>query len=674
MRYTLVLIFIFTLLFSCENQKKSHDYDLIIYGGTSAGVIAAHSASKLGRKVLLISPDKHLGGLSSSGLGNTDIGNKYAVTGLSLDFYRRVGQKYGELEAWRFEPHVAEEVFNDFIDESGADVIKNYYLDSVSKSGTTISSVTVFDWDSREKKTFSAKKFIDASYTGDLLAAAGVSYTVGRESNEKYGETLNGVQLLDKHQFPPIGNENYHIDPYIVPGDSSSGLCYGISNNELQPNGTGDEKVQAYNYRLCLTQDTTNQVAFRKPDNYDPSKYELLKRVILEREKRGWSQNIGWFYLSINGVPNGKTDVNNKGPFSTDFIGMNYDYPKASYQERKAIELEHRKYIEGLLFYLSNHEELPDTIREQMSSWGFAADEFTDNENFPRKIYIREARRMIGEMVMTEHHCRGDKVVSDPVGMAAYTMDSHNCQRLVVEKDGKVMVKNEGDVQVGGFPPYPISYRSITPKKEECTNLLVPVALSASHIAYGSIRMEPVFMVLGQSAAIAASLAIENEVPVQEVAFPKIREILDENPFLDGRRKEFIIDDTEHEYVKHNDAWDATQMRSQYKTSALLSDSVNKESLKITLPTQMQGAYNVYYYVPEKHGRKENDQKYHFAENIEIKYTSGSKKVSLKAPVTAYGDWMSLGKIESNGSGKIEVIPSGESQHVFDALLLQPVE
>ncbi|KGE86241.1 MAG: FAD-dependent oxidoreductase [Phaeodactylibacter xiamenensis] len=620
-----LLLLSLALFVGCEEPAKTnaYDYDICVYGGSSAGVIAAYAAAKMGKTVLLISPDLHLGGLSSGGLGATDIGNKYAVTGLSRDFYRRLGDEYDRMEAWTFEPHKAEKVFQDYIREANVEVWYEHRLTKLRKKGTEIQEITVEDASQPDFPTRSvkARQFIDATYVGDLLAMAGVSYIAGREPNSTYNETLSGVQLLDKHQFPPNDEEPYHIDPYRIEGDSSSGLCWGISPEPLAEQGSGDDKIQAYNYRLCLTQDTTNQVPFERPADYDSTKYELLKRVIQARDGIGWQQKLGWFYLRIVHMPNGKTDVNNKGPLSTDMIGMNYDYPEGSYERRAEIEADHESYIRGLLYFLSHDPGVTPDIRAEMSSWGWAKDEFTDNNYFPYKLYIREARRMIGEYVMTEHHCLGDSIAPGAIGMAAYTMDSHNCQRVVVHENGKAMVRNEGDVQVGGFPPYPIAYHALTPKQEECTNLLVPVCLSASHIAYGSIRMEPVFMVLAQTAAVAASMAIDQRSSVQEIDIPKLQKKLEEDPYLDGTLPDILSDNEDEGRAIINGNWEQHNLGGRYKKYALITNNeVTGASAEFLLPVERSGRYKVAYYIPQPMKPAP------WADSIHIQTTYGEEK------------------------------------------------
>jgi hypothetical protein len=356
-------------------------------------------------------------------------------------------------------------------------------------------------------KVFRARMFIDASYEGDLMAKAGVRYTVGREPNSQYGETLNGVRAdTPKHQFLA------EVDPYVKPGEPASGLLPFIRAGDGGVPGEGDRAVQAYNFRLCLTQDPENQKPITPPPDYQLERYELLARYLEALAVKGAKLKLGDF-MHIQMMPNGKTDINNNGGFSTDYIGANWDYPEGDYAARARIWQAHEKYVRGLLHFLATSPRAPDNLRREMQSWGLCQDEFGDTGGWPHQLYVREARRMISDYVMTEHNCRKSLVLADAIGLAAYTMDSHNCQRIVKRR----RAENEGDVQVGGFPPYQIAYRSIVPKATECENLLVPVCLSASHIAYGSIRMEPVFMVLGHSAATAASLALDAGTSVQKV-------------------------------------------------------------------------------------------------------------------------------------------------------------
>jgi hypothetical protein len=507
-------------------------YDVVVYGGTSGGVVAAVQATRMGKTVVLIEPSAHLGGLTAGGLGATDIGNKQAIGGLARDFYRRIRNHYARPDAWQqetadeyrtkrggqmvdqdtmwtFEPHVATAVFQRMLDESHVPVVMRQRLDlqhGVTKSDRRITAIRM-----ESGRTFAGRMFIDATYEGDLMAKAGVAYSVGREANAVYGETLNGVQTANAiyHQFVKP------VDPYVRPGDPSSGLLPGVRAGQLGPDGQGDRGVQAYNYRMCTTDAPQNRRPWPKPADYDPRRYELLLRNFEAGDLRvPW--NPVW-------MPNRKTDTNNNFAISTDNIGMNYDYPDGDYATRERIVQEHQSYQKGLMWALANSPRVPEQVRKEFQRLGLAKDEFRDNDNWPHQLYVREARRMISDYVMTQSHCEGRTVAPDAVGLAAYGMDSHNIQRYV---DATGHARNEGDVQVPVAGPYPISYRSIVPRGAECENLLVPVCVASSHIAYGSIRMEPVFMVLGQSAATAAALALDAKSSVQTVDYPRLRERL----------------------------------------------------------------------------------------------------------------------------------------------------
>jgi hypothetical protein len=446
--------------------------------------------------------------MTAGGLGETDIGNKAAIGGLAHEFYQRVGRHYGTNEAWRFEPSVAERVFHEMLSEAGVPVYFHQSLALVETNHARLERITMADG-----ATFQARVFIDASYEGDLMAKAGVSYFVGREANSLYHETLDGIRdVTPQHQFTAA------VDPYVRRGDPASGLLPLIQDQPPGQAGEGDSSVQAYNFRLCLTQNPTNQRAIEPPAGYDPGRYELLARYIEALTAAGRQPSLGDF-MHIQPMPHGKTDINNNGGFSTDFIGGNMGYAEGSAAARARLWRAHEDYTRGLLHFLATSPRVPPALRAETQSWGLCRDEFVDSGGWPHQLYIREARRMVSDCVMTENNCRHSLEVPDPAGLAAYTMDSHNCRRLV--RHGRV--ENEGDVQAGGFPPYPISYRSIVPRQKECENLLVPVCLSASHIAYGSIRMEPVFMVLGQSSAIAATLALDEQVAVQRVPYEKLR-------------------------------------------------------------------------------------------------------------------------------------------------------
>lgn len=526
-----------SILLSAVSSQAQVQYDVVIYGGTSAAVTAAVQVAKAGKSVVVVSPDRHLGGLTSGGLGWTDSGNKNAIGGLSRQFYEEVYQHYQKPESWDwqdqdefgtrnqersgkdgssstmwvFEPHVAEQIFDRWISQFKIEVHRDEWLDR-SPSGVQVSEGRIQSIRTLSGRTYIGKMFIDATYEGDLMAAAGVNYHVGREANSVYGEYWNGVQTGVLHHSHWYAKE---IDPYVVPGDSSSGLLPEISPDPPGKKGDGDHRLQAYCFRMCLTNADKNRIPFPKPDDYDPKRYELLGRVF----DSGWRDA----FRKFDKMPNYKTDTNNHGPFSTDYIGANYDYPDASYERRKQIIAAHKQYQQGLMYYLANDRRVPEDIRTKMATWGLPKDEFQDNGGWTHQLYIREARRMIGRYVMTEHDCLDRKVTPEPVGMGSYTLDSHNVQRYI-KPDG--FVQNEGDIGVKTPRAYQISYGSLVPKKDECQNLLVPVCVSSSHIAFGSIRMEPVFMILGQSAATAACIAIDDSTAVQDIDYAKLRSAL----------------------------------------------------------------------------------------------------------------------------------------------------
>jgi len=521
-------------------SPESKKADVIIYGGTSAALTAAVQLKKMGKSVIVVSPDIHLGGLTSSGLGYTDTGNKEVIGGLSREFYQRVYAYYMDPVSWKwqlkedygnkgqgtpaidgdagsmwiFEPHIAEQVFEDFVKEYELDIYRDEWLNretGVSKKDGKISSLSTLSG-----QTYEGKVFIDATYEGDLMASAGISYHVGREANSVYGEEWNGVQVGVLHHGHHFGEMK--ISPYVIPGDPGSGVLPRISTAPPGKRGEADDKLQAYCFRTCLTKVEENRIPFARPEGYDSTQYELLVRVL----DAGWDA----VFRKFDAIPNAKTDVNNHGPFSFDNIGMNYDYPEASYKRREEIIREHELYQKGLLYFIANDSRIPKQFQEEMKLWGLARDEFSDNGHWPHQIYVREARRMIGEFVMTENEIQGRSPVERSIGMGSYTMDSHNTQRYITPEG---YVQNEGDIGVHPHQAYLIDLGTILPKNEECQNLLVPVAVSSSHIAFGSIRMEPVFMILGQSAATVASLAITGNQSVQDVPYEEIKAILEED-------------------------------------------------------------------------------------------------------------------------------------------------
>nr|WP_284041100.1 FAD-dependent oxidoreductase [Jejuia spongiicola] len=557
---TLIVIFVYTAstLLSCNstNDKNLTSADVVVYGGTSAGISAAIQTARLGKSVILIEPTSRLGGLTTGGLGQTDIGNKQVIGGIAREFYQNIKKHYegssswvwqtrseykdggqtrsdkNEDAMWTFEPSAALKVFHDMIKHLNIKVVYNQKINretGISKVGNAIHSITM-----ESGVTYFGKVFIDATYEGDLMEASGISYTVGREPNSLYKESLNGIQAnkVSKTLLGTVSHNSIHhdfiegVDPYIVKGDPTSGLLPFINSGGPGINGSGDKGIQAYCFRMTLTDHPDNRIPFKKPENYNELEYELLFRNYeaangpLEKMYSYGDPLIPWINSAM---PNRKTDTNNQKGFSTDFIGQNWDYPEASYPEREKIVERHRLYQQGLMWTLAYHNRIPKEVREKVSQWGTCKDEYEREDGWQQQLYIREARRMVSSYVMTQKNCEGIEKVYDPIGMAAYGMDSHHVKRYV---NSNGYVSNEGNVEAHVKAPFPISYRSIVPKKEECNNLLVPICLSASHIAYGSIRMEPVFMVLGQSSAVIASLAIDEGKSVQDIEYSKLEKEL----------------------------------------------------------------------------------------------------------------------------------------------------
>ena len=541
------IIISFFCVFSTSAQQKN--FDIVVYGGTSAGVSAAIQSSRLGKSVVLIEPTKRIGGLTTGGLGQTDIGNKQAIGGISREFYQNIKKYYdnpanwkwqqkqdyrddgqtrtekGEATMWTFEPSAALKVLQEMLsNEKHITLVYeqrlNRTLKGIRKKSGVISAIQM-----ENGQWYGGKMFIDATYEGDLLALAGISYTVGRESNEEFGESLNGVQAnITSSSLTGVVsingfNHNFvdGVDPYIEKGNPKSGLLPFIENEHPPKDGTGDKRIQAYCYRMCLTNHPENIIPFEKPANYNELAYELLIRNFEAGEK---VNDFPWINSSM---PNRKTDANNRRGFSTDFIGQNYAYPEATYKEREVIAAKHLNYQKGLMWTLAYHPRIPEVMRNEISKWGMSKDEFIEGQGWQQQLYVREARRMRSDLVMTQRQCEALVVAPKSVGMAAYGMDSHHVQRYVTN-DG--FVKNEGNVESKLAKPFSIGYEAIIPKETECKNLAVPVCLSATHIAFGSIRMEPVFMVLGQSAATAAVLAIENKVSLQKLPYERLRQVL----------------------------------------------------------------------------------------------------------------------------------------------------
>ena len=553
--FTFGLIYLAILWPMNASAQMMQSYDVVIYGGTSAGVSAAIQSSRMGKKVILIEPSNRMGGLTTGGLGKTDIGNKQAIGGISREFYQNIKKYYlkpenwiwekreayrgvgyntfAEDAMWAFEPSAALKIYFDMLEkEPNIQIVYNQRLNR--KSGVKQENKVIKSIQMESGQIYQGKMFMDCSYEGDLMAASGVSYTVGRESNSQYGESLNGVQAnnvsLTLHKKASMNSIHHNfidgVSPYLIKGNPKSGLLPFVRADKPGMDGQADHKIQAYCYRMTLTNHPENRILFKKPKGYKELEYELLFRNYeaakgdIRKMYDYGDPLVPWINSEM---PNRKTDTNNQKGFSTDFVGQNYQYPEASYADRIKIAALHRKYQQGIMWTLAYHPRIPKQVRDVVSQWGMCKDEFAADGGWSDQLYIREARRMVSDYVMTQRNCEALAVAQDVIGLGAYQMDSHPIQRYV---DLNGYVKNEGNVEAHVDAPFPISYKSIIPKKSEVKNLFIPVCLSSSHIAYGSIRMEPVFMVLGQSAAIAASIAIDKNVQTHEVPYPELRTAL----------------------------------------------------------------------------------------------------------------------------------------------------
>ena len=691
-----------------------HEADLVIYGGTSGGIAAAVQGVRMGLSVVIIEPSDRLGGLTTGGLGQTDIGNKNVIGGISREFYQAVRVHYQDDDnwtwqnredyrdggqsrtgpeedtMWTFEPSAALSIYHGWIERDGIPVVYNERIEregegrtverdngwwvaepgsvskGVVKDGNRITEIIM-----ESGKRFRGRFFIDATYEGDLFAGAGVSFTIGREGYDVYGESLNGVQTRNArhHQFVP------GVDPYVIPGDPGSGLLPYIDPDGPGEEGSSDHRIQAFCFRMCLTDHPDNRIPFEKPEGYDERNYELLLRNYEAGET-----GMPWINSAM---PNRKTDTNNRLGFSTDFIGGNYGYPEGSYEEREQIVAQHLHYQQGVMWTLAYHPRMAGNVRDTVSRFGLTKDEFPEGNGWQGQLYIREARRMIAGVVMTQHHCQGREYAGDSVGMAAYTMDSHHTQRHV---DDNGHVRNEGDVQVGGFPPYPISYHSIVPREEECSNLAVPVMMSASHMAFGSIRMEPVFMILGQSAATAAAHAIEEQTSLQQIDYARLRErLLEDKQILElpgGRpapRGQYLsLDDIDGIVVDDTGAelegpWLPTILTEGVHRGYVHDNDANKgrclATFTATLPAA--GEYDVQVAYTTHANRATNVP-------VAITHAGGTEQVALNQRRAAQTDrlFQSVGRFAFEaGEAVVTIGNEGTDGHVIiDAVRWLPVE
>lgn len=547
---TFILVVWTAALVASPSTAAEAAADVVVYGGTSGGVAAAVQAARMGQKVILLEPGKHLGGMTSGGLSAVDIGDPRTIGGIAREYFSRLVASYGKTLVWdkpftskgggpatggaySIEPHVAEKVFEDMVREAGVTVKRQARLASARKSGTRITELVLENGD-----LVKGKVFIDTTYEGDLMAQAGVSHTVMREGNAKYGETYNGISYEPKfkprtgHLQPGangrvkggqgVWDRDWPLDPYVIKGDPKSGLLPLINPGEPGRVGDAAPGVQAYCYRLCLTTNPANRQPIAPPADYNPKHYEIVARFIEACEANGDAMDLRWF-SKYDELPNDKWDFNT-ATFGGNLPGASWAWPEASYNEREKIAKQHEDYHRGLLHFLATDSRVPARVRQDMQRFGLPKDEFKDTGGWPHQLYIREARRMISALVLTEHHTFGREMAKNSVSLGSYGTDTHEIRRIV--KDG--VVTREGKTAGGRnkAPPYLIGYAAIVPKVEECSNLFVTFALSASHTAFSSIRMEPVFMATSQSAGTAASMAIADNVDVQAVDYGPLRKRL----------------------------------------------------------------------------------------------------------------------------------------------------
>lgn len=652
----------FVVIASCLCQRASGDeytFDVVVYGATAGGAIAAIAAANEGLKVALIEPGQHIGGMISGGLGRTDHGNQAVIGGMSRQFYERLGKHYGEDITWYPEPHVAEQVLRSWIHE--ADRVTVYFgerVASVEKEGRRIRSIAT-----ESGKQFQGDVFLDASYEGDVLARADISYTWGREGQEVYGESLAGrIAYSDKHQF----------DVPVSPYDESGNLVPLIFTGAPGEPGEGDKKMQAYNFRLCLTQDKDNQVPFPEPEGYDPARYELLKRYLAAKPNLEMNE-----LCIISPLKNGKTDINNRGPVSTDHIGASWEYPEAGYTERARIWQDHIDYVQGFFYFLANDPSVPKALQEEVNTWGLAKDEFIDTAHWPHQLYIREARRMIGHYVMQQKDLQTERTKEDSIGMGSYNSDSHHVQRIVADggphwsKDVPAVL-NEGDMQVP-VRPYEISYRCLIPKAEECTNLLVPVTFSASHVAYSSMRMEPQYMIIGEAAGLAAAMAAKDGTDVQAIDVRVLRETLrsrnavlsldDANAaYVDPKKLEGIVVDNEDAVL--TGAWDRSTSVTPFVGLEYIHanpDDPAPKSVRFVPDLPKAGKYEVRFAYSAHPNRATNvPVTIHTADGPVTVTVNEREELGKAAPFVSLGTY----EFEAGEAGAVEVSTEGVDGYV----------
>ena len=615
--------------------------DICVYGGTSGGVSAAVAAGRLGKSVALLTQNNHVGGMTASGLGVTDIGpgnDTSYVGGISREFYQRIGQAYGStnLVIW-FEPHVAENVFRQMLAEAAVPVFTNQLLASATLVSNRLTQITTLD-----STVFRAKQFIDTSYEGDLMAAAGVTFTVGREGTTNYNETVAGVRGL---------GGGYTYDPYLTPGDSNSGLLPFVQPGGIGTVGSADHRLQAYNFRFCITQNATNKIPFAAPTNYSEANYELFRRYLAARVALDGSVAFNQLMDVQTIIPNGKTDINARGELSTDYVGASYTWATNTHAGRAALRQEHEDYIRGLLYFYATSTNIPANVRTEAQAWGLAKDEFTDTGGWPWQIYVREARRMVSDYVMIEQNATGIRLAPEPICLGRYPIDSHGVQRLA---SGNA-TRWEGSIG-GTVPfPYPISYRSIIPRTGECENVYCTFALSASHVGFSSCRMEPVFMMTSQSAATAAALAIDDNAPSQQLNYAKLSAQLRADKQLlswaaTSSSTNGIILDQSGPGTATSGGWTAGSNPGGWNVDYWHDGATGKGTKWVsytpTLPTN--GTYEVYLWWVESSNRATNTP-------VDVIHAAGTNRVLVNQKLTS-GGWFKIMTTNFNAGSSGRVI------------------
>lgn len=642
MKGLLIACFIIILLnknSQISAQAKLPSYDVVVYGGTAGGVMAAIAAARAGSKVILTEPGSHIGGMVSGGLSHTDLGDRTVIGGLALEYNQRYANYYAKpLYFWRgAEPHVAEKIFADWLKEEGVEVLYKHTLDSVFKTGKTISQILF-----QNGTTIKGKVFIDAGYEGDLMAKAKVSYTWGREGIDEYNESWAGRQPL----IPNSGHQ-FHVSVSPFADGKSGKLLPMINPQPMVEAGKGDKAVQSYQFRIVLTKNKNNKIPFTHPQGYDPTKFELLKRYLAQADDRMAAPYI--IPLRIN-TPNEKTSVNSIGPISLNVLdGSNWLYPDGDYKLRQKIWDDHMLYTQSLMYFLATDPSVPKYIRDEINQWGLCKDEFADTGHWPHQLYVRTARRMLGEYIMTQADLEKNIVEYDAIGMGSYNIDIRHVQRtwLWVSKFPKLMgdTFNEGYLSVP-VPVYQIPYRTLLPKYQECDNLLVPVCMSSSHIANASLRMEPQYMILGHAAGLAAGLAAKKNIAVQKIDIISLQqELLKQGQILSleerpagafQTNKEIILDEDFERFVTSEGNWKPGAHTEERYGISYLSDNSGKGNITYTPEFTTSGKYKVYAWWP-------SDKKNAAKVPVKIAHSQGESIIYINQRKDG-GDWKLIGE------------------------------